>query len=338
LWNEDQEKTILASETSLIAQNNAIDISVVIATYNRANVLSETLEKFAAISSNGPAVEFVIVDNNSTDHTSQVIDAFESRLTLRHLFEPKPGKNVALNKGLREAPLGPIVVFTDDDVDPDQNYFNEITECCERLKDYSIFGGLIYPVWPDGEPPRWEQAPGVNAGHDLGEVEMSYPEDRYPWGPNMWLRREVFEKGYRYGERLGPTPKKRKMGSETSFLMVLRQDGYEIMYCPSVRVGHRLQSHEIRFTHVFKRAFYYGRGLAHLNPFPRRSLWQRSRFAWRLLRSAILLKYTMMWVGEACLSFRKNRINRWLDITRWLSYNLELIREVSILSNDNEAL
>ena len=47
------------------------DISVVIATHNRAEILRQTLESMAKLNRDNLSVEFVIVDNNSTDRTKE---------------------------------------------------------------------------------------------------------------------------------------------------------------------------------------------------------------------------------------------------------------------------
>ena len=90
---------------------NNLDISVLIATYNRAEILRQTLQSMTKLNRDGLSVEFVVVDNNSTDHTKEVIKSFTDRLPIRYLFEPRPGKNCALNKALNEVSFGEISVI-----------------------------------------------------------------------------------------------------------------------------------------------------------------------------------------------------------------------------------
>src|SRR5687768_2828620 len=96
----------------------ALNISILIATHNRAKILRRTMKAMEALVRAGVSVEWVIVDNNSSDETRLVVESFRERLPLRYLFEPRPGKNYALNKALSEVELGDVVVFTDDDVTP----------------------------------------------------------------------------------------------------------------------------------------------------------------------------------------------------------------------------
>src|SRR4051794_36241597 len=95
--------------------------SIVIATYNRASVLRDTLASLAQLRPAEPW-EVIVVDNNSPDDTRQIVEAaaptFPSRLV--YAFEREQGRSAALNRGFGLA-TGDIVVTTDDDVrvDPD---------------------------------------------------------------------------------------------------------------------------------------------------------------------------------------------------------------------------
>ena len=60
--------------------NSDLDISVIIATHNRDSVLDETLQGMERLDRSGINVEFVIVDNNSSDKTKDVVMRFSERL------------------------------------------------------------------------------------------------------------------------------------------------------------------------------------------------------------------------------------------------------------------
>ena len=47
--------------------------------------------------------------NNSRDRTAQVIEEFRTQLPIRAIFEERPGKNPAINRGLCEPGLAPLV-------------------------------------------------------------------------------------------------------------------------------------------------------------------------------------------------------------------------------------
>lgn len=53
-----------------------VDISVVMATLNRDEQLRRTLDAYRSLDTTGIRWELIVVDNNSTDNTAGVLDAF----------------------------------------------------------------------------------------------------------------------------------------------------------------------------------------------------------------------------------------------------------------------
>src|SRR3954463_5558724 len=93
-----------------------LDATVLICTYNRGDLLGETLDAIAK-SRSTLAWEVVVVDNNCTDHTRSVVESRQADypVRLRYLFEPRQGNSFALNTGIASI-NATIIVFTDDDV------------------------------------------------------------------------------------------------------------------------------------------------------------------------------------------------------------------------------
>ena len=71
----------------------APDITVIIATYNRAQELARTLEGMAKTENGGLSVEFVVVDNGSIDDTKEIIASFNHLLRITYVFTPEEEKN-----------------------------------------------------------------------------------------------------------------------------------------------------------------------------------------------------------------------------------------------------
>jgi len=310
--------------------HNKIDLSVIIATYNRAEILRRTLESMTVLERDGLSVEFVVVDNNNSDHTKQVIESFTDRLPIRYLFEPRPGRNCALNKALNEVPLGKLVVFADDDVEPEKDWLKAIITVTNRWPDYSVFGGKIYAIWPNGRPPQWAQSRSIQslgfAVHEYEDSERPYKSSQYPFGGNFWVRREIFEDGRRFNEAIGPRPKDRVMGGETSFLKKLYEDGYESVYSPDAVVGHRIQPGDISISNMYKRARRYGRGVARAQPLCRQDLLNEHLVLWYLVRVAALVLLMIKLMVGMISSSQIRRVEKSTEAIKWISYNLESIK------------
>src|SRR5690242_18447539 len=92
-------------------------VSVILSTYNRAAQLGPALDHLLAQGRSAPSHEVIVVDNNSTDTTRQVVEARVARAGghLRYVFESKQGLSYARNAGILAA-RGDIIAFTDDDV------------------------------------------------------------------------------------------------------------------------------------------------------------------------------------------------------------------------------
>jgi glycosyltransferase involved in cell wall biosynthesis len=87
------------------------DVTVVIPVYNGERFVGEAIE--SVLAQRGFAPEVIVVDNNSTDGTRQMVrDRYGARVTL--IEEPRPGAAFARNTGARAA-TGTWLAFLDAD-------------------------------------------------------------------------------------------------------------------------------------------------------------------------------------------------------------------------------
>jgi len=93
-----------------------VDISVIIPTHNRSDALDLTLAHLAKQNFSG-SWELVVVNNNSTDNTDEIIDAWKKKfpVALTLLHELRPGPAAARNAGATVA-RGDYLVFIDNDI------------------------------------------------------------------------------------------------------------------------------------------------------------------------------------------------------------------------------
>lgn len=319
-------------------------LTILLSTYNRARLLRETLDAFRRLDREGLRVDLVVVNNNSTDETKSVIEEFEQSvgsdpsLTVTSLFEPRPGKNCALNCALdhlRESGnLGEIVLFTDDDVQPARDWLQGIIAAAARWPDHKVFGGRVFPIWPAGAPPAWASDPYVQqtgfVNHEPWLEERAYEKDTYPVGPNFWTHREIFSQGRRFNEAVGPRPPGRVddriMGSETTLLRQLQEEGFEAVHVPSVAVGHRISDEQLTPANVRWRSFRLGRSIPHVEGLCRPELLRRSPMRWRLLRIASLARGLLGYAIAMASPSGATRLRRSLGPMQAIGYNLESLK------------
>lgn len=238
-------------------------ISVLLATYNGSSTICRFLDALANCKApNAEDLEVIVVDNASTDGTAKAAYRFAGRLPLRVLHHPVRGKNRALNCGLEQV-RGDVVVLTDDDVLPASDWLVAIRDRITRHPEVCLFGGPILPHW-DRAPPPWLESVvpmGVAFAITGEELEDGPVNPRRIWGPNMFVRRKVFDTGLRFNEQVGPGPGQYIMGSETDFTSRAAAAGHLSWWCPEIRVHHIIRAGQIERSWLLKRAYRYGKAV-----------------------------------------------------------------------------
>jgi glycosyltransferase involved in cell wall biosynthesis len=285
----------------------ARDISIIIATYNRAEELARTLKAMVAVERKGLSVELIIVDNGSTDQTQLVSRSASSQMPIHYLFEPRPGKSAALNTALESGNLGNIVVFTDDDVEPSREWLVSIASTCERWPKHAAFGGRIDVLFPQGVVPKWAFAPYVLkfafGHHDYSDQECVYEPPAIPFGANFWVKKEVFHTRRRFNEAIGARHTNTIRGEDTLFLLGLVGDGYDIVYSPTAVLGHRVAPHMLKIATIYRRAYQMGRGIAHVWGVPHPTLLDQLPVAWKMWQVNLIVWNTLKILGTITLPF-----------------------------------
>jgi glucosyl-dolichyl phosphate glucuronosyltransferase len=190
-------------------------VTIAICTFNRAESLRRTLDSLEGMQvPRDLSWELLIVNNDSTDHTCDVISEYVGRLPVRLEFEARPGKSNALNRAIDVA-KGDYIVWIDDDVLVDANLLTAYVEAFRRWPEAAVFGGRIKPRY---ETPveKWViESEAVLGGpyaiRDFGDQVRPLSvddEDHFPYGAN-WATRTIEQRAFRYDPELGPVPNRR---------------------------------------------------------------------------------------------------------------------------------
>lgn len=115
--------------------------SLIIPTYNRANLISRTIQ--SVIEQTYQDYEVLIVDDGSTDHTQAVVSNFLSD-KVQYFKIPNGERAKARNFGIRQA-KGTFVSFLDSDDLLLANYFEEATNFILQNPE-SVFFSLAYQI------------------------------------------------------------------------------------------------------------------------------------------------------------------------------------------------
>jgi glycosyltransferase involved in cell wall biosynthesis len=238
-----------------------MDISVVLGTYNRSASLSVTLKSFCSqVCSGGLRWELLVVDNNSTDLTRSVVEAFaaQANFPVRYVFEKRQGRSAALNTGIREA-AGEIIAFTDDDIVLDCNWLSNINRAFYEY-DCAAVAGRVVPTWNHAKP-TWLEMEGQYAvtNFDLGDEAKTVQVP--PLGANSAFRKDIFEKYGLFRLDLGVSGSQHTITcDDTEFGERLIRGGEKIVYCPSAVIHHPVDPE--RTTKKYFLSWYYYNGVS----------------------------------------------------------------------------
>ncbi|WPP42080.1 glycosyltransferase [Paenibacillus hunanensis] len=124
-----------------------MQVSIIIAVYNRASLLPDLLEQWKKVDAHTKyQYELIFSDDESSDHSVDILKACTG-LPMRVLENKHGGASRARNHAYQYA-KGEIVIFTGDDIFPTLNFVNEHYEA--YLKNGSDFATLGCIEWREG--------------------------------------------------------------------------------------------------------------------------------------------------------------------------------------------
>ncbi|MDD5389298.1 MAG: glycosyltransferase [Gallionellaceae bacterium] len=245
-----------------------MDITVVICTHNRAELLGKMLEVLSqAVYAEGTEIEILTIANACRDNTVPVLERYSEVFAkrclphFRWLTEPVPGKSVALNLAIRES-RGEVLCFIDDDQFVAPTFFPALTEALARHPEYEIFCGGMVPDW-DGSEPSWVHETGpYRIGirpfpeYDLGDSQLEVTSEmKLPSGGNITVRRDVFTRAGGFSTELGPQGHNLMGGEDLEFVRRAMQVGARILYVPAIQQKHAVEADRMATRYMMRKSY-----------------------------------------------------------------------------------
>lgn len=202
-------------------------VSAVLLTYNRRDVVCDTIERLRAL----PFAEIVVVDNASTDGTREVLAAVPDIV-----FHPND-QNLGIggrNQGVRLA-ANELVVLLDDDSYPLAGAVETLAAFMQAYPQVALVGGLVRDVDRDGNVVLTNEVGTfdywLRDGDDGPVPAGGFPAFFFPEGACMLRRSAFFEVGsffepYFFGN------------SEVDLTTRLIAGGWEVRYLPTAVFDH----------------------------------------------------------------------------------------------------
>lgn len=231
-----------------------MDISIVVCTYNRAESLRETLTALRRLSTPSKLKhEIIVVDNNSSDHTRQVVENFMTEAPFfKYEFESQQGLSHARNHGIRSS-SGEVIFFTDDDVLPEKNWLIETLHGMEK-HHADACGGFIAPIFEKPAPhwltPRFYGFLAVR--NDRSDDYAIENPSQAPFGANMAFKRIVFERVGGFDTGRGRKGSVLASGEDGEMFERILAANLRAVFLGKSRVHHKVEAHRLT-KHYFRR-------------------------------------------------------------------------------------
>lgn len=229
--------------------------SVIIPTWNRADLLGVALRSVLRQDLSQP-YEVVVIDDGSTDDTRSVVDeargGLQPTVTLRYEWQPNRGLNSGRNRGL-ELARSPLICFIDDDVKAPASWLPALVEGATQYEHAQALGGPIL-LRIEGREPRHCSKDRLPETHlDRGN-ELVW--DKPLFGANLTVRRNAIERvgGFRTDLR--------GHGDEEEWERRLLRSGGHTLYLPDAWLWHRRVQRDLGRRHLMRRS--YRQGFAHV--------------------------------------------------------------------------
>lgn len=302
-----------------------IKLSLLIATYNRADRLIETLESVVAQDAPAEQWECVVVNNNSTDCTAERFAAFAAahpQYNLRMVEEHNQGLSYARNRGIRES-TGEYMAIIDDDERIVPEFISAYISLFDTVPEAVAGGGPIVPVYPAGRP-AWmscfTERPIANTMY-LGDRVREFPEGHIPGGGNMAIRRSAVKRYGVFDISLGRVGTSLTGGEESDLFERLRLAEAKYYYTPKAVMYHIIPAEKLSRGYFSRLSYNIGVSQLRRAMFYRRVGRVRVAECGKWVVTAAIAAWffvTLRWSRADYLILMRCRITRglWSDVRR----------------------
>lgn len=237
-----------------------MDFSVVIPTYNGAKRLPEVLEKLRSQTGTEDIDwEIIVVDNNSSDGTAQVVREFQKtwslKAPLKYVFEAEQGLTFARKRGIEES-QGELIGFLDDDNFPNTDWVLQAYKFGILHPKAGVYGGQIHALYQTKPPENFKRIEHLLlAIRESGEQPFQFsPESlQLPSGAGLVLRKKAY-----LADPIPELATLKRGDNDYEISLHLYRQGWEIWYNPAMHLNHWIPSERLERNYLLSLAHRYG--------------------------------------------------------------------------------
>jgi glycosyltransferase involved in cell wall biosynthesis len=247
-------------------RSETLDLSVVICTYNGEHRLPDVLRcLLAQLGVDHLVWEVIVVDNNSTDGTAQVVEDFRRQwpqtVPLRYAFESRQGAGYARQHAIKIA-RSPLVGFLDDDNNPSLVWVASAYRFSQDHLQAGVYGSRIRGDFEINPPPNFERIGAMLALTERGDKPLIYDAKRkiLPPSAGLVVRRQAWLNSVPEVLTLADKIGFRAAGEDLEVILHMQRQGWEVWYNPAMRMYHKIPSS--RFKRSYLLLLFRGIGLS----------------------------------------------------------------------------
>ncbi|BAT53437.1 Glycosyl transferase, family 2 [Nostoc sp. NIES-3756] len=242
----------------------AIDFSVAICTYNGANRLPAVLDRLYNQIIDGIKWEVLVVDNNSSDDTKNVVMNYANNwrqdCQLSYVFESTQGASFARQKAVQMAQSQDLIGFLDDDNWPSQTWVAEAYKFGQEHQQAGAYGGIIHAHLDEPPPDYFDRIQSLLAVHHRGSKAFQYERSakprKVPTAPGCVIRKQAWRDAI--PERLLLTGRdqagKTMLGvcEDLEKMYYIQNSDWEVWHNPQMEIWHHIPSRRLERDYLLR--------------------------------------------------------------------------------------
>lgn len=213
--------------------DKTIDLTVIVITYNRADMLARALESLLRQETDGNlAFEILVVDDGSTDRTAALVKQLARTTTqpeLRYVRQDNGGIASARNLGAAKA-RGAWLAFFDDDQLAAPRWLIELYATAKDQKLYCVGGPVLLQLPPSPPIVLGPKTRGILGEKVVGNLRRKSPKNALGTG-NLLVHRSLLE-------QVGGFDPALRKGSDTDFFWKIDRAGASLGIAPKALIYH----------------------------------------------------------------------------------------------------
>ncbi|MEQ8467807.1 hormogonium polysaccharide biosynthesis glycosyltransferase HpsE [Coleofasciculus sp. E1-EBD-02] len=225
----------------------SLDFTLAIPTYNGANCLPKLLDQLRQqIGLEQISLEIIVVDNNSSDNTAQVVQEYQATwlpgVPFKYIFEPEQGAAFARLRAVQEA-QGELIGFLDDDNLPNPDWIAQAYLFAQEHPQAGAFSGQIHGEFEVEPPENFQRIQAFLAIREHGSTPHQFePQNlRLPPAASLVVRKKAWCESVPSRPTLtGKLPGVMIQGDDYEPLLYMYKAGWEIWYHPDLHTYHQI--------------------------------------------------------------------------------------------------